>query len=151
MTITDLAKYSNINERRIREHFKEIKGFTEDDGEIRFPEGSRYPFDLHRYKLTDINKRRCALLDATCKFMYIDSAMLGLPEESFAAMLEELVRAGFLRYNGSDNKYGANAFDTTIEYEAFKNEKIDKRMKRIEEAVVRAIPAVVGTVVRCSI
>ncbi len=87
------------------------------ESEILIPDGSRYPFDVHRYRFDNIGKRRIALLGATDQLRYVDSKMLHMSQMEFEEMVSELVQAGFLRKNGSGNPFGANSYNTTIKYQ----------------------------------
>ena len=59
MTIEELASISQIKESTVKRNFHRIAGVKKlENGTLIIPDGSRYPFDIHRYKLRDIQKRR---------------------------------------------------------------------------------------------
>ena len=125
MTIKELADYSELTERTVKKKIDSIKGVTKNEnGEYIIPDGSRYPYDAHRYKFKDRGKRIKALLDATHKYRYVDHEILRMPENSFNQMVNELVTCQYLQSNGSENPYGVNRYDTTIQYEENSDKEI---------------------------
>ncbi|MCD7881227.1 MAG: carotenoid oxygenase family protein [Clostridiales bacterium] len=117
MTIKELSEKCNISEQQIQKRWKDIPGITKEKGELHIPTGTRYPFDAHRYRFTNIRKRRDALLKATYKNRFVDCEMLKMEKPEFDSMVDELVHEGYLRENGTDNQYGVNKYDTTITYD----------------------------------
>ena len=147
MTVSELSIISAISEKQVTKRWKEIRGAKKEDGVISFPEGSRYPFDLHRYKLINQEKRRLALLDAISCYRYVDNVSLKMPEESFKSLVKELCDAGLIRKNGTHNQYGANAYDTTIRYDEIRSHNIRKRISEITNIVASASGHFVGSIV----
>ena len=136
MTIEELAEISCVKVSTIRNNASSVIGFVEDEsGNISFPASSRYPYDAHRYKFDNIGKRRLALLDATYRLRYIDHQILKMTQESFNTMLEELLRAGYLQKNHGPNTYGANQYDTTMEYELLHNQSKSSWIKSIADKI----------------
>ena len=136
MTIKDLANISGIKEKTVRQRIHSVVGVTEsEDGTFNIPDGSRYPYDTHRYKFDNIGKRRRALLEATFCYRYVDHVSLCMPEESFKTMLEELLNVGLIQKNGINNPYGANGFDTTMKYEDLRSEKPHNIIKAIGDLI----------------
>lgn len=127
MTVEELAKISQISEKTVRKRYAEVKGADNSGSDIVFPEGSRFPFDIHRYKMNNMSKRTDALLKAVFRFMYIDAYMLSMTEESFQSLIEELLNADLLNKNGSKNNYGANCYDTTLKYSNIAKMETKKR------------------------
>lgn len=71
------------------------------------------------------------MLKATDAMRYVDNDLLCMSEESFATMIEDLLSIGMIRKNGSNNPYGANAYDVTDVYGQFIREN---KNKKFEEA-----------------
>lgn len=117
MTIRELSEKCNISEQQIQKRWKDIPGIAKENGELHIPIGTRYPFDAHRYRFTNIRKRRDALLKATYKNRFVDHKMLKMEKPEFDSMVAELVHEGYLRENGTDNQHGVNKYDTTIVYD----------------------------------
>ena len=151
MTIQDLAKNSGVKEKTIITRLGELPGVTKDGDEFVIPDGSRWFFDLHRYKLGDRQKRMDALLAATSRFRYVDAKMLNMPQNSFDTMLNELTDAGLLQPNGSDNPYGANRYDTTMKYDQIKDKESKERIRSITEIVSSVVGKIVGEAVKAAI
>lgn len=147
MTIRELAEISGVKEASVKRNIQKIAGTViDDDGNVTIPAGSRYPYDAHRYKFDTIGKRRVALLDATYHVRYIDHISLHMTAESFQAMLTELLCAGYLRINGSNNKHGANQYDTTLKYEKVRDMTQDSKIKRIADVILSATGHLIGAV-----
>ena len=143
MTVSELSKISSISERQIQKNWEKIPDARKENGIIIFPEGSRYPCDLHRYKFNNQGKRRAALLDAISRYRYVDYTSLRMSEESFKSMIEELTTAELIRKNGASNSYGANGYDTTIKYAEIKGHRITKRITEITKVLASAAGAFV--------
>ena len=136
MTIDELAAISCVSVNTIVKNIMIVNGVSQkEDGTLLIPDGSRYPYDAHRYKFDNIGKRRLALLDATYRFRYIDHEILKMTQESFNTMLEELLRAGYLQKNHGPNTYGANQYDTTMEYELLHNQSKSSWIKSIADKI----------------
>jgi len=147
MTIEELASISGLKEKTVRQKILTVAGVTRaEDGALIIPDGSRYPYDIHRYKLNDTNKRRVALLDAIFRYRYIDHAMLCMSSESFKTMLAELLNVGLVQRNGSENPFGANGFDTTMKYEELRSDKRYKTAKAISDLMGSATGHFTGAV-----
>lgn len=136
MTIKELADISAVSIKTARQKINTIPGIVRtEDGEYEIPEGSRYPYDVHRYKLDSIGKRCAALLDATYRYRFVDHEILKMPRESFETLIQELLGAGLLRRNGSLNRFGANRYDTTLVYEMMSTKKTNNRIKAIADVI----------------
>ena len=140
MTIEELADFNGIEVATVKKRLGQIPGVELIDGEYVIPDGSRYPYDAHRYKFNDIDKRRRALLDAISKFKYVDSKTLKMTEESFVVMLEELEKAGYIMNNGSSNEYGANKYDTTLLYA----QDVELNPKKFMDRIANKISGMAG-------
>lgn len=147
MTIRELAAISDVKEASVMRNLRKVAGATiDDEGNMTIPEGSRYPYDAHRYKFDTIGKRRVALLDATYHFRYVDHTALHMSVESFKTMITELLNAGYLQANGSNNEFGANRYDTTLEYERIREMSQISKMKNIADAISSAAGHFIGAV-----
>jgi hypothetical protein len=136
MTIGELADISYVKDETVKKNIRNVPGaYQDDDGEWIIPNGSRYPFDAHRYKFNDVGKRRLALLDATYQYRYVNYDKLHMSEESFITMIEELRNAGYLMFNNSNNHYGANQYDTTMKYEQLKGHSKRYMLKKIADTI----------------
>lgn len=131
MTIEELASISRLKEATVRKKIHSVVGVKKPkNGNIIIPYGSRYPYNIRRYNLNDSGKRRVALLDATYRYRYVDHKSLCMSQKSFNSMLEELLNAGLIQRNGSKNPFGANRFDTTMEYEKLRSNRSYKTKNR---------------------
>ena len=131
MTIDDLAKYSSVSQSTIKRKYRTIPGILKEETGFIIPDGTRYPFDVHRYGFKDMGTRYAALLDATSKNRYIDNEVLCIDEYSFRSMISDLLKVGYLCENGTGNMLGANRFNTTFKYEQIKKERANKRTQTI--------------------
>ena len=131
MTIYDLANISHVTERTIRKNITNIKGISTFTPNITFIPGTRYIYNVRKTKLDTTEKRKLTLLKATDAMRYVDNDMLCMSEESFATMIDSLLTVGMIRKNGSNNPYGANAYDVTDVYGQFIREN---KNKKFEEA-----------------
>ena len=137
MTIEELAAYSCVKESTVRDGLKQgsvlkVPGaYYNEQGQLVIPNGSRWPYNKRNAKLDTREKRKDALLEATYHNKYVDASMLNMPEESFHTMISELVEIGLLRENGTSNKFGANAYDTTCLYDQVRSENRLERIKQI--------------------
>ena len=145
MTVEELASISGLKEKTIRKNILKVKGARfSDNGRVFIPEGSRYPYSLHRYKLDSIDKRRIALLDATNRFRFVDHNDLKMSKKSFVTMLNELLDQGFLQENGSNNLFGANRYDTTLLYQQNKAEIKKMNLNTITSAAGHFLGAIIN-------
>ena len=76
MTLSEFAHISNKKEKTIRKNKAKIPGVEEVDGELIFPAGTRYPYNLRGTRLDSTEKRIVTLLKATSREEYIDHTML---------------------------------------------------------------------------
>ena len=108
MTLSEFAHISNKKEKTIRKNKAKIPGVEEVDGELIFPAGTRYPYNLRGTRLDSTEKRIVTLLKATSREEYIDHTMLRMEKVRFDSMTDELLREEYLMKNGTNNPYGAN-------------------------------------------
>lgn len=116
MTLSEFAHISNKKEKTIRKNKAKIPGVEEVDGELIFPAGTRYPYNLRGTRLDSTKKRIVTLLKATSREEYIDHTMLRMEKVRFDSMTDELLREGYLKENGTNNPYGANRYDVKRKY-----------------------------------
>ena len=84
----------------------EIPGITIREDKYFVLSGTRYPCDIHRYKLKDSSKRRYVLLKSISEYKYISHRELKIEENQFVEMIKDLLCEGLIRENNLSNKYG---------------------------------------------
>ena len=114
MTIEEFLIISDVKESTIHKRKKEIPGLTYINGEYKIIDGTRYPYNLGNSKLKEQEDKILALLKATSRNRYIDHKMLKLQKKQFERLLNELERNGYIEENGTNNPFGANAYDLTF-------------------------------------
>ncbi len=136
--IENFSGLCKISENQIKRRRNEIPGIIQRKGRYYVPYGSRYPFSVKRFKNLDDYKRMAILLLAIFKRKFIDNAMLGLYQEAFDKMIDNLVKMGLIEEQNLGNSYGANAYICTLKgleiAENQKTEKICRAIKLIAEA-----------------
>ena len=110
---SDFVKLSGKKENTVKKNYAKIPGIDKVGKEYRVLSGTRYPCDLHRYKLNNSADRRYILLKTISEYKYISHKELQLEEPQFHNMLNELLEAGLICKNGLCNCFGANAYDCT--------------------------------------
>lgn len=142
MTLSEFAKRSGKSESTIRRNWRKIPGADKVNGEIYFPVGSRYPFDMHRYRNLNTAKRYDIILKATNNNMYIDEDMLNVSKNEFDFLLQQLLSKGFLDKYESNNSHGANEYLCTMKYkDEIYDKRADTRISRILQILPTVIPA----------
>lgn len=150
MNIKDFARLSGVKESTIRARINDIKGHYYEDGEILFTEGSRYPF-ANRLKVKDSKDRYYAVLLATSRNKYIDEKRLNISRKSFNVIIDELIKAGLLVDNGTNNEYGANAYDLSfncvqeIDFSKSKKQVIIEISKILGRLAIESIPILLSS------
>lgn len=133
----------SVKESTIRRRYKEIPGITKTENEFAVLSGTRYPCDLHRYKLSTSAKKRYILLKTISQYQYISHKDLKLEQPQFEEMLKELIEAGLIQNNHLSNEYGANAYDCSI-----RGDKLLKEdEKQAEAKILNMIAETAGTFV----
>ena len=89
ISIDDFVRISGVKESTIRKNKDKIPGLSYDKGVYNIIDGTRYPCDLHRYKIKDSSDRRYLLLKAISEYKYISHLDLGLYHPQFVEMLRE--------------------------------------------------------------
>lgn len=135
MTVKELSDISGINEKTIIKNYEKIPGMQYLDNKWILPDGSRYPYNLRRNQLKNMEDRVCCLLKATADFKYVDHKMLKMPKEPFDRVLKDLVEYGVLEENENDNMYGANHYDITLKYIEIKHNKKRQNVLLIAEFI----------------
>ena len=130
MTIEEVARNSNVKVKTVKNKIESIKGITVD-----IIPGTRYPYNLGSTSLKTREDKEVALMTATCRSRYIDNEMLNMEQESFACLISELCTKGLLQENGTNNPYGANAYDVTIDAGSFLRAKKQEKINMIASAV----------------
>ncbi|MDP3445199.1 MAG: hypothetical protein Q8T08_20250, partial [Ignavibacteria bacterium] len=81
ISINEFLKIVNVKEETIRKNRHKIPGLTWSEGNYDIIKGTRYPADLHRYKLKNSADRRYLLLKAISEFKYVDHIALRIYHE----------------------------------------------------------------------
>ena len=110
---SDFVKLSGKKENTVKKNHANIPGIEKVGKEYRVLSGTRYPCDLHRYKINNSADRRYILLKTISEYKYISHKDLRLEELQFQNMLHELLESGLICKNGLSNGFGANAYDCT--------------------------------------
>ena len=134
------------SESTIYHRRKEIPGLSYENGSYTILEGTRYPCDLHRYKIKDSGDRRYVLLKTISANQYICAYDLGLYQKQFESLLEDLLAGGLIRRNGMSNHYGANAYDSTPRGDEVLESNKGQAKKEIAEFIGIATGSFVGSV-----
>lgn len=129
MTVEELSNICNVKCETIQRNISSIPGYRYEDGSI--PNGSRWKYNIRNSKLRNTNDRRYHLLKATDEYKFIDHNMLRMSRDSFNTMIDELVQYGLLTENGTDNYFGANRYDTTMEYSRIKSDRKKSMIQNI--------------------
>lgn len=146
----DIEEFSRISQRKIstikRNHAK-IPGLTLIAGEFDITKGTRYPCDLHRYKIENSADRRYLLLKTISEYKYIDHKDLKIHYEQFVDLIRELLDAELIKENNLYNHYGANAYDCTAKGDAILKKKKYEAIKEISDIVASAAGKFIGSVI----
>ena len=135
------------SESTIYHRRKEIPGLSYEDGTYTILEGTRYPCDLHRYKIEDSGDRRYVLLKTISANQYICAQDLGLYQKQFENLLEDLLAGGLIRCNGMSNHYGANAYDCTPRGDEVLESNKGQAKKEITELIGIVSGSFIGSVI----
>ena len=137
MTIEEFLIISDVKERTIHKHKNDIPGLTYINGKYKIIDGTRYPYNLGNSKLKDQSDKILALLKATSRNRYIDHRKLKLQKKQFERLLNELERNSYIEENGTNNPYGANAYDLTFEGTQLMNLSKNAAVKKLSELAGR--------------
>lgn len=149
MTIPELAARSNLSEKYVKSRIGTVPGVEAIDGSYIIPEGTRFPFDISRYKKFTFGNCRYIIVKATDEKRYIDADMLRLSQGEFAALIKELVETNYIRAIQTENTLGANGYISTAKYDEIKQQRREQIIRIITEAVnavSTAVPVVCAAV-----
>lgn len=147
ISIDEFVRISQRKISTIRKNHAHIPGLKFHEGKYDILKGTRYPCDLHRYKIKDSADRRYLLLKAISEYEYIDHVKLKIYHEQFIDLIKELLDAGLIRENHLHNHYGANAYDCTALGDALLKKRKYEAIKEITEIVASAAGSFVGNVI----
>ena len=147
ISINEFSIISGVKESTIKRNKNKIPGLSYAEGEYQIIDGTRYPCDIHRYKIKDSADKRYLLLKTISEYKYISHLDLGLYQPQFIEMLKELLDAGLIRPNNMDNHYGANYYDCTREGDALIRQTKKEAVTRIAELVATTAGRFIGTVI----
>lgn len=116
ITFAEFVHNSGMKEATIKRRIRQdgIAGITKTPEGYHVLSGTRYPCDIHRYKLKDSADRRYVLLKMISEYRYISHIDLRIEHAQFKTMLAELLAAELIQPNHLANEYGANAYDCTL-------------------------------------
>lgn len=147
ISIEEFVKMAGVQEATIRKRKSDIPGLKYEDGKYTILSGTRYPCDLHRYKLKNSADRRYVLLKMISEYKYISHVELRLYEKQFNDLLRELLQAGLIKENDLKNHFGANAYDCTERGDFLLKSKKHDAIKQIEDIVVSTVGKFIGKIV----
>lgn len=137
VSIEDFLQIAQVKLNTVKRNKNKIPGLVYKNGTFDIVKGTRYPIDLHRYKIKNSADRRYLLLLAISQYKYIDHLKLSMYQEQFEALLKELLDGELIKPNHLYNEYGANAYDCTS--------KGDEVIKLRKEEAVTIITEVITT------
>ena len=147
ISIDDFVRIAGVKETTIRKNKDKIPGLSYDKGTYNIIDGTRYPCDLHRYKITNSADRRYLLLKSISEYKYVSHLDLGLYHPQFVEMIKELLDAGLIQPNNMTNHYGANFYDcTTAGDDLLKRKKINA-INEITNLIATAAGKFVGAII----
>ena len=141
ITFDEFINNSGVKGSTIRRKYKDIPGITKTDKGFVVTSGTRYPCDLHRYRLRDSGEKRYVLLKTISQYKYVTHKDLKLEYQQFLDMLRDLLSAGLIQRNNLCNDYGANAYDCT----ALGDELLQKTDKSAKAELITLIAGAAGT------
>lgn len=146
ITFSEFVNHSGRKENTVKKKIGSgngIPGIEKRDNTYFVLSGTRYPCDLHRYKLKNSSERRYVLLKTISEYKYISHLDLRIEYRQFQEMLSDLLAAKLIKPNHLFNNYGANAYDCT-----YKGDNLIK-MKTIEakEELIKLVAETTGTFV----
>ena len=113
ISFDEFVAICGLKKSTIQRRYKMIPGIEKVNGEYRVLSGTRYPFNMRRYKIQDARDRRYVLLRAISEYKYISHLELKIENKQFEEILKEFLSAKLIKENGLSNHYGANAYDIT--------------------------------------
>lgn len=146
VSIEDFLQIAQVKLNTVKKNRNKIPGLSYINGSFDIVKGTRYPIDLHRYKIKNSADRRYLLLLAISQYKYIDHLILGVYQEQFEDLLKELLDGELIKPNHLYNEYGANAYDCTIKGDEIIKLKKEESVKKITEIVSSCAGHFVGAV-----
>lgn len=147
ITFDEFVSIAGVGEKTIKKRQKDIPGLVYEDNQFTVLSGTRYPCDLHRYKINNSADRRYVLLKTISEYKYISHVDLRVYHEQFVDLLRELLEAGLIRENHLSNHYGANAYDCTEKGDLILKRKKSEALKEIADTIASATGHFVGSVI----
>ena len=146
ISIEDFLQIAKVKISTVKKNKNNIPGLTYTNGQFDIVKGTRYPFDIHRYKIKNSADRRYLLLLAISQYKYIDHLKLRVYQEQFEALLKELLDGELIKPNHLYNEFGANAYDCTTKGDEIIKLKKEEAIKHITGIVSSCAGHFVGTV-----
>lgn len=146
ISLTEFASIVGVKEATIKRKFKSIPGVIFEKGEYKVLTGTRYPCDIHRYRIKDSADKRYVLLKMISEYKYITCNDIKLYSDQFIEMLRELLSAGLIKQNNLHNHYGANAYDCTEKGDAVLRAKKTIARKEIAKLISSTAGIFVGKI-----
>ncbi len=143
----EFVSIAGVREKTIKKRKKDIPGLIYENNQFTVLSGTRYPCDLHRYKMNNSADRRYILLKTISEYKYISHVHLRLYYEQFVDLLRELLDAGLIKENYLSNHFGANAYDCTEKGDRVLKQKKSEAVKSISDMIASATGHFVGSVV----
>ena len=147
ISLNEFTNNSGVKESTIKRRYKSIPGITKSKGRYIILSGTRYPFQMRGYKLTDSSKRRYILLKAISQYRFIDHIALHLERKQFTDMLRDLLSAGLIKENGLSNHYGANAYDCTQNGDALLIQSEQSGMRELAGLIAETTGKFTGSII----
>ena len=143
----EFVNIAGVKERTIKKRRGDIPGLTYENNQFLVLRGTRYPCDLHRYKINDSADRRYVLLKTISEYKYISHTDLHVYQEQFIDLLRELLEADLIKENHLSNHFGANAYDCTEKGDLALKQKKSESAKVIADMIASATGHFVGSVI----
>lgn len=146
VSIEDFLQIAGVKISTVKKNKDKIPGLTYANGKFDIIKGTRYPIDIHRYKMENSADRRYLLLLAISQYKYIDHLKLRVYPEQFDNMLKELLDGDLIALNHLYNQYGANAYDCTSKGDEIIKMKKEEAIKCITDVVSSGAGHFVGAI-----
>ena len=147
ISIKEFIHNANIKISTFKRNYKKIPGVVRNNEGFLILSGTRYPCDLHRYKLKDSAEKRYALLKTIGEYKFISHKDLRVELMQFEQMLRDLLSAGLIQENKLSNKYGANAYDCTMDGENIIQQKKSNGLIAISKLIAECAGIFTGSII----
>lgn len=137
----EFVSNSGVKESTIKRKYKQIPGIQKTKNGYSVVSGTRYPCDLHRYKLKNSGDKRYVLLKMISEYKYITHKDLRIEHQQFQDMLRDLLSANLIQRNYLCNEYGANAYDCSV----LGDELLRNTDKAAKNEIINLIASATGT------